>query len=154
MEFPAILHRDEDVLWVEFPDLETCVTQGENMEELTKNSEEALACHLDAMIEAEMEIANPSRLQGDDIIYITVPPETAVPIIIRKERKNQGLSQGDVAGRMKTSYRTIQQIERAKSSPSIKTLARIARALGKKLVIDVCDLCGEKKHLWSLWSLR
>ncbi|MCD4785082.1 MAG: helix-turn-helix domain-containing protein [Candidatus Eremiobacteraeota bacterium] len=137
MEFPAILHRDEDVFWIEFPDLETCVTQGENMEELTKNSKGALSCHLEAMIEAEMEIPAPSDLHGENIIYITVPPETAVSIIIRKERKNQGLSQGDVAGRMKTSYRTIQQIERAKSSPSIKTLARIAKALGKKLIIDM-----------------
>jgi len=138
MKYPAILHKDPDGLWIEFPDLDTCVTQGDNMEELIRNGEEALACYLETMLMDGDIIPEPSNLQGDNIIYINVSPETAVPIIFKKERERQGLNQREVAQRIGAkSHRSVQCVERKERSPSIKKLSRLARALGKKLVIEL-----------------
>ena len=40
--YPAIIHEDDDGLWLEFPDLEGCQTQGDTQQELLANAAEAL----------------------------------------------------------------------------------------------------------------
>ena len=44
--YPAIVHNEDDGLWIEFPDLPGCYTQGDDIEELLNNAEEALGAFL------------------------------------------------------------------------------------------------------------
>lgn len=136
LRYPGIVHEDSDGLWIEFPGLEISGTQGENMEELVRMAEDCIGGYLELLIKEGREIPEPLNLEGDEIIYIDVPSEIAVPIIVLKERKKLGMTQNEVATKMNTSYRTLQKVERAKGSPTIRTLSKIARAIGKKLVIE------------------
>ena len=48
--YPAIFH-DEGSYWVEFPDLEGCVSDGNTLEETIENAQEAMGLYLAALLE-------------------------------------------------------------------------------------------------------
>lgn len=43
--YPAVIHNDTDGMWVEFPDLEGCQSQGDTPQEILQNAAEALECY-------------------------------------------------------------------------------------------------------------
>ena len=45
--YPALCHEEDGKYWVEFPDLEGCLTNGDTVEESYKNAKEALGFYLD-----------------------------------------------------------------------------------------------------------
>ena len=47
IKYPAIFHKDENSYWVDFPDLNGCVSDGANIEEAYGNAQEALGLYLD-----------------------------------------------------------------------------------------------------------
>jgi len=101
LKYPGIVHKDPDGLWIEFPDLEISGTQGENMEELIRMAEECIGLYLETLILEGREIPEPSNPEGDEIIYIDVPPEIAVPILVLKERKKLGMTQNEIASSLR-----------------------------------------------------
>lgn len=52
---------------------------------------------------------------------------------IKKYRKKSKITQEQLAGKVRVSTKYIQFIESAKRKPSLKTLYKIARALGVKV---------------------
>jgi ribosome-binding protein aMBF1 (putative translation factor) len=50
-------------------------------------------------------------------------------------RRRAGISQRELAARMRTSQSTIDRLERGGRSPNVKMLRRLAEATGSKLVI-------------------
>jgi len=137
LKYPAILHREEDGYWVEFPDLKGCVTEGDTTEELMDNAEEALTLYLEEYVGNEKKIPRPSQIKSENIVYVNVLPDVGIPLLIRLLREEQHLTQGDLAKKMGIKYQTYQQIENFKKfNATVKTLGKIARAFGKKLLID------------------
>ena len=62
MKIKAIIHEaEEGGFWAEVPALPGCSTQGETMEELTQNLEEAIALWLDVG-EDEIELQSTDRV--------------------------------------------------------------------------------------------
>lgn len=55
---------------------------------------------------------------------------------IRSARTNTGLSQIELAAKLKTSQANIVRLEKGRSQPSTRTLQRIAKATGHKLTIS------------------
>lgn len=56
--------------------------------------------------------------------------------MIRAARKKHGLSQNQLARRLKITVQQLQKLEiPGKCNPTVKTLARIARALNEELEI-------------------
>ena len=47
IKYPAVFHKDENSYWVDFPDLNGCVSDGANIEEAYGNAQEALGLYLD-----------------------------------------------------------------------------------------------------------
>ncbi len=45
--YPAVFHKDENSYWVEFPDLEGCLTEGDTLEEAFAMAKDALGTYLD-----------------------------------------------------------------------------------------------------------
>lgn len=43
------VHKNKAGLWCEFPDLKTCMTDGDNLEELMKNASDCLASYVEGM---------------------------------------------------------------------------------------------------------
>ena len=56
---------------------------------------------------------------------------------VRETRLRHGLSQQRLARRCATSQRHISRIERGEVSPSVETLERLLRAMGKRLELRV-----------------
>ena len=76
--FPAKVHKENDGFWLEFPDLPGCFTQGDSLEGLMENAEEALGAFLAVKMENAEEIPKPSDIRqisesSDDMkTYVSV----------------------------------------------------------------------------------
>lgn len=46
VSYVGLIHNDEDGIWIEFPDLPGCFTQGENLEETLYMAKGALECYV------------------------------------------------------------------------------------------------------------
>lgn len=137
IKYPARVEKDEPGFYAKFIDIPSISTNGETMEELMEMAEDALNETIAYMMSDNMEIPEPSDIQGEDIIYVELLPEVALPLSIKKTRKKLRASQGKIAQRIKVPYQSYQRWERAeKFNPTLKTLQRIAKALNKKIVIE------------------
>jgi predicted RNase H-like HicB family nuclease len=66
MEYIAYLHKDRDSDYgVSFPDFPGCITAGRTLDEASRMAAEALAFHIQGMIEDGEAVPEPSRI--DDI---------------------------------------------------------------------------------------
>ena len=74
--YPAIIHKEEG-FWLEFPDLPGCFTQGNSIEELMGNAEEALGSYIAVKMECNEDIPEASdigtitRASDDVTTYIS-----------------------------------------------------------------------------------
>lgn len=62
--YPAIFHKEEDVYWVEFPDLKGCHTYGDSIVETMESAQEALAAYILTKLEQGMSITPPSDISS------------------------------------------------------------------------------------------
>ena len=62
--FTAIIHEDVDGYWLEFPDLERCSTQGDSLEELLGNANEALELYLLGLLEEGIKLPAASPISS------------------------------------------------------------------------------------------
>jgi len=60
-----------------------------------------------------------------------------VGVMIESARTEAGLTQAELAKRMRTTRSVVSRLEKHTESCSIKTLERTASALGKKLVFNL-----------------
>ncbi len=68
--------------------------------------------------------------------YDDLEEEYALIGALFEARNFAGLTQAQIARKMKTTQSTIARLERGKSSPSTRTLSKYAAATGTKLVIS------------------
>ncbi|WP_159715363.1 type II toxin-antitoxin system HicB family antitoxin [Geminicoccus flavidas] len=59
----ALIHRENDVFGMSFPDFPGCVAGGDSFEEAVESGIEALRFHVDDMIEAGLPIPRPRSLE-------------------------------------------------------------------------------------------
>lgn len=67
--YPAIIHEDDDGLWLEFPDLKGCQTQGDTQQELLANAAEALEGYALCLLENGQKLpsaSNPTKIRLED----------------------------------------------------------------------------------------
>src|SRR5829696_538157 len=67
--------------------------------------------------------------------YEALEEEFALAAAVSKARRRAGLSQAELAQRMKTTQSTIARLERGRGLPSTRTLDRFAKATGHRLRI-------------------
>jgi predicted RNase H-like HicB family nuclease len=90
-DYIALIHKDADSEFgVSFPDLPGCVSVGATMQEARANAEEALALHVEGMIEDGEPVPPPSTLDqvmadpaNRDGAVIVMPLKTAAPRTVR-----------------------------------------------------------------------
>jgi predicted RNase H-like HicB family nuclease/predicted RNA binding protein YcfA (HicA-like mRNA interferase family) len=69
--YPAVFHKDEDgSLWVEFPDLPGCLTDGTTLDDAMRNAEEVLGVFIATRLEDRLAVTAPS-----DILTIDAPDD-------------------------------------------------------------------------------
>ena len=60
--YPAIIHSEDGGFWIEFPDLPGCFSDGDTLEDLMDNAEEALGAFLAVKMDYRDEIPDPSDI--------------------------------------------------------------------------------------------
>jgi transcriptional regulator with XRE-family HTH domain len=68
--------------------------------------------------------------------YDALEAEFALAAEVAKARSRAGLSQAELAQRMKTTQSTIARLESGRGRPSTRTLDRFAKATGHRLKIS------------------
>ena len=80
-----------------------------------------------------------SRGRGYRAAYEELGPEFELARTLIEARTRAGLSQAQLAKRMKTTQSVIARMESGRVRPSTKTLERVARATGTRLRISFED---------------
>lgn len=62
--YPAIFHQEDQMYWVEFPDLEGCHTYGSTLAETMGSAQEALSAYLLTLLEQSKIPAVPSDISS------------------------------------------------------------------------------------------
>jgi len=75
--------------------------------------------------------------------YDALDEEFSIMAAIAKARRRAGLSQAELARRMKTTQSTVARLESGRSQPSTRTLARFAKATGHRLRISFQPVKGK-----------
>lgn len=76
-----------------------------------------------------------ARDEAFDELMASINPDFALRREMKAARRRAGLSQRELAHRMRTSQPMIARLEQGRRSPNIKTLRRMAEATGSRLVI-------------------
>lgn len=139
IQYPLRIHKaGEGGYWAEFPDLPGCVTEGETVEETLDHAQEALNGWIASRFARNFEVPTASKMGGKNVHLIQPSPEIMVPLLLRKVRVEKGLSQKEVAKKLHVTYQTYQTWEKpASANPTIKQLAKVASAVGKKLIVEI-----------------
>lgn len=137
VQYPAKLEQDNSGYIVTFPDLDGCVTEGDNLQDALYNAKEALTGYLASIFERGFNIPQPSSLKGKNIYSIEPDPEVAIPIILRRLRQKKGFSQKKLAQALGVSYQAYQKLENPRYfNPTIKRLHKIGQILEKDLKVS------------------
>jgi ribosome-binding protein aMBF1 (putative translation factor) len=78
--------------------------------------------------------------------YDALEEEFALMREVAKARGRAGLSQSELARRMKTTQSTIARLESGRGLPSTRTLGRFAKATGHRLRISFEPVEGKKRR--------
>jgi len=78
--------------------------------------------------------------------YDALEEEFALMVEVAKARTRAGLSQIELARRMKTTQSTIARLESGRGLPSTRTLGRFAKATGHRLKISFEPLEGKRRR--------
>ena len=75
--------------------------------------------------------------------YDALEEEFALILAVAKARQRAGLSQAQLAKRMKTTQSTVARLESGRGKPSTRTLSRFAKATGHRLKISFEPVRGK-----------
>jgi predicted RNase H-like HicB family nuclease/DNA-binding XRE family transcriptional regulator len=127
MKYHFKIHREKTGFWAECLELDGCITQADNREELYKNCEEALNLFLEEPADSKIIFPLPDdSLEGEkDIMKVQVEPEIALAVLLRNYRLNSNMTQKQVAEMlgMKNIY-SYQRLEK-KSNPTLAIINKI-----------------------------
>lgn len=139
MVYTAFVWREGTQWLAEFPDCPGCQTFTDSREELADMAHEALEGWLEAHMDGGEvpEVPKQHRAsRGRALLRVEVPLALAVAVQIRQARAQAGLTQGQLAKKTGVSQQQIAKLERPGENPSVGTLAKVAKALGRSLDIE------------------
>ena len=80
--YPAFIHIESDGIWVEFPDLEGCYSDGETIADAITNAQDALGAYLCSLMDrnitpnppSDVHALNPKNSQDSIVSIIVTDP--------------------------------------------------------------------------------
>ena len=136
--YPAnIVWSDEDkVFEVSFIDLPGCITFGATLEEAKTMASDALTGVLESMIDRNIDLPTASTAQGRGSSLIEPAHSVSFALWLRTRRKASGMTLTDIADKLGVKYQVYQKLEDpAKTNPTLKTLAKIEKVFGERIVV-------------------
>jgi DNA-binding XRE family transcriptional regulator/predicted RNase H-like HicB family nuclease len=139
MRFPAIVSEKDGVSIARFKRLSGCEARARTPAGLLKGAQDALDRWLASELAAGRTPPHPPKgvhlLRRESLLWVPVAPRVAVPVLIRWARTEAGLTQADLARRLRVSQPRIARLELPASNPSLKTMSRVAAALNLRLEV-------------------
>ncbi len=136
MRYYCVIKQMDGLFGVEFPDLPNIITVGVSHDEAVVMAAEALNSALETDVSRGFPLPEPVTGPAEGLYPIEVSPHIVIAWDIRKIRGDR--SQSEIASRLGLSYQAYQRLENpAKGNPTVKTLERVARALGKRLEVRI-----------------
>jgi predicted RNase H-like HicB family nuclease len=127
MRYHFKVHKEEDGFWAECCELEGCVAEADDLDELKKACEEALNLYLEEPADSRMVFPLPNDALEEDkhVLSVPVDPEIALAVLLRYHRSHSKLTQKQVAQMlgMKNVY-SYQRLEH-KSNATLHVIKRI-----------------------------
>lgn len=129
---------------VKFPDFPGIITFGHSFDEAVEMAKEALSTSLESDFDRSQPLPatkyKPKSKNSEKLVFIPLEPDIRLAYLIRSWREKAKLSQKQLAQRLGISFQAYQRMERpGHSNLTVATLQRIAQAIKKALIIDVCD---------------
>lgn len=136
IHYPArITPQDGGGFLVQFVDLADTFSEGDTLDEALFNAAEVLSgmvsWHLD---EGHTLPAPTAGLVDAGVHYVAPDAKTQSALLLRQARGDRSFA--DLARALETSWPAAKRLEDANHWPSLKTLDRAARVLGKRLVLS------------------
>ena len=136
MEYYARIIKEDGAWLVFFPDLPNINTYGLSKDEALERAEEALNACLESDFVHGFTLPEPVAKKGKAFYAISVQPHIEIAYSLRKMRNRR--SQNEIARRLGISYQAYQKLENPrKCNPTIKTLERIGKVLGKRIEVSI-----------------
>lgn len=133
--FPAKIELDEGGrFFVQFPDLEEAITEGETLEEALFNAHEVLTLTIEGRLDEGMKIPLPQATTGDNIHLVAPTAKVQAALLVHHARGDRSMA--DLARALDTSWPSAKRLENPRHSPTLKVLDKAAAALGKRLVLS------------------
>lgn len=108
-------------------------TQADTMDELRTNAQEALSLAIAYQLDEGETVPRP--WMEADAEAIEPDAATLAPLLLRWAREDAKLTQVELAKRLGIAQPSYAKLERSGANPSVKTLSRVAKALGRRLQI-------------------
>lgn len=134
MQFHAIVRHVGRYHNVEFVDAPGCQTFGEDAASAVRMAQDAVEGWVEAHLVTGTAIPAPRRIRrklprGARWLTITIPLKIAVRAALVTRRVQMGLSQAEMASRMKVTRQAYQQLESPDANLRLDTLTRAFEAL-------------------------
>lgn len=150
MRYQAIIAREGPATVAHFPDCPGCQTQADAGEDIYSLAQEALEGWLEAnLVHGQVPPVPSARKHsvpaGAQLVEIPISPSLAVRIELRVARREAGLSQGALAGKVGVSQQQIAALESPDSNLRLNTLLKVAKALGHEVEIGFSRSLSRKR---------
>ncbi len=133
--YPARITAQDGAHFVEFLDLPDTFTEGATLEEALFNASEVLSAMLSWHLDEGHAVPPPSKVgKANKAVHLIAPDaKTQAVLLLRHARADRTLA--DLARALGTSWPQAKRLEDQRHWPSLKTLDKAARVLGKRLVL-------------------
>ncbi|MCE5316642.1 MAG: type II toxin-antitoxin system HicB family antitoxin [Parachlamydia sp.] len=131
MKYHFKVHKEGSGFWAECMELSGCLTQGDSMEELRKNMQEALNLYIDEPSNSKKLAALPddSIVPSRNVVEVQVDPSIAFAFMVRYSRIKHGMTQQEAAKKLGfVGLYSYQRLENKKCNPTLKVLYKIKKA--------------------------
>lgn len=137
LQYPFRTWTQDGVVYAQsLPPLDNVLTFGEDDESARAAAREALTGVLGAMLDRGDSIPQPLDGAGvSDVLWIEPDPHVAWPVLLRLERERAGITQAELAKRLDVTFQAVQKWERSGANPTLATVDRVMRALGRRLIL-------------------
>lgn len=133
MKYVARVVREGKHWLVEFPDAPGCQTFATSRAEIESMAHDALLGWLAVTMAHGRRLPRPKARARSGDIAVVIPSDLATAMQLRWAREDAHLTQAQLAKLAGVSQQQIAKLERAGENPTIATLAKVAKALGRSV---------------------
>lgn len=138
MEYHFKIHKEGKGFWAQCLELEGCITQANNLNELKKNMQEALNLYIEEAEDSQdlATLPDNSIKATRNIVKVSLGSQVAFAFMVRFYRIKQGLTQQEAAKKLGfPNVYSYQRLETRKCNPRLETIASLKK-LFPELSID------------------